>query len=742
MPIAVAFFSAPAALSRRLCISAALVSLALWHPAHAQNSPPPVEEPIIPDEEFAESIPELPQSDPDTDPELEQELESIEEFERRFDEQSATSPATPSPSELEPDPIAPTLWDAELDRPLPSLEDFRLNENSAVPALASPSSLDELRYRWRITGLDQTDDLPGPSLREQFEALSTLEQGDGKAANVAMLLARVDDDSALLLRLLKAQGWYQAAVETKIEPSEEGGKRGALASLEVERGERFTFAKINVEAGPTTPEDLIERSVTLSPGDPIIAADVLASEALIAKRLPENGYPFAQIGLRDILLDRRDASGVYTLPIEIGPRARISGFAAKGETVFPADHLAKIARIVPGDLYDSRYIDDLRRALAATGLLRSFSVTPEPAGTQNDDGTQNVTLVVDQTAGPARTLAATLGYGTGQGLRFEGSWSHRNLFPVEGALTGSLIAGTREQGASLTFRRANAGARDRAFELGASALRSDFDAFQATTGRVGALYSYVSTPIWQKRVTWAVGAEVLGSVEEAFDPVIGDLRDETYFIGALTGQVGLDTSDDLLNPTRGFRLDLLVQPEGSLEGGFTPYARAIFDASAYTPATSNIVLAGRARFGTIQGADSLDIAPSRRLYAGGGGSVRGFGFQELGPQASVPNPDFDPNDPDETADPFSLTPIGGRSVVEASAEMRYRFGDYGLVAFVDAGQVYRDTAPAFSDIRFGVGIGGRIYTSFGPLRVDLATPINRRPGESRINVYVSIGQAF
>ena len=438
----------------------------------------------------------------------------------------------------------------------------------------------------------------------------------------------------------------------------------------------------------------------------------------------------------------RDASGVYTLPIEIGPRARVSGFAAKGETVFAAGHLAEIARITPGDLYDSRYIDDLRRALAATGLLRSFSVTPEPAGTTNKDGTQNVTLVVDQTAGPARTLAATLGYGTGQGLRFEGSWSHRNLFPPEGALTGSLIAGTREQGASLTFRRANAGARDRAFELGASALRSDFDAFQATTGRVGALYSYVSTPIWQKRVTWAVGAEALASVEEAFDPAIGDLRDETYFIGALTGQVGLDTSDDLLNPTRGFRLDLLVQPEGSLEGGFTPYARAILDASAYTPAASNIVLAARARFGTIQGADSLDIAPSRRLYAGGGGSVRGFGFQELGPQASVPNPDFDPNDPDETADPFSLTPIGGRSVVEASAEMRYRFGDYGLVAFVDAGQVYRDTAPAFSDIRFGVGIGGRIYTSFGPLRVDLATPINRRTGESRINVYVSIGQAF
>jgi len=122
--------------------------------------------------------------------------------------------------------------------------------------------------------------------------------------------------------------------------------------------------------------------------------------------------------------------------------------------------------------------------------------------------------------------------------------------------------------------------------------------------------------------------------------------------------------------------------------------------------------------------------------------VRGFGFQQLGPRAIAPNDNFDPNDPEETDDPFTLEPIGGRSVIEASAEARYRFGDYGVVAFVDAGQVYTDTLPTFEDIRFGVGVGARVYTSFGPIRIDVGTPINRRQGESRINVYVSIGQAF
>ncbi|MAF28707.1 MAG: hypothetical protein CL819_05670, partial [Croceicoccus sp.] len=75
-------------------------------------------------------------------------------------------------------------------------------------------------------------------------------------------------------------------------------------------------------------------------------------------------------------------------------------------------------------------------------------------------------------------------------------------------------------------------------------------------------------------------------------------------------------------------------------------------------------------------------------------------------------------------------------------EVRYRFGNYGVVGFVDAGQVYEETTPQFSDLRYGVGIGGRYYTNFGPVRLDVAMPLGRRQGESRFGVYISIGQAF
>ncbi|MEM6858337.1 MAG: BamA/TamA family outer membrane protein [Pseudomonadota bacterium] len=692
----------------------------------------------------------------DDDAELDEALEPIEAFEKRFEEETKAAPLDPDePSETQanqatedvpPREEAPGITrftDPELAQPLSPLEEFEappLDFTQTAPTDDTEET--QLRYRWEVTGLIAADAQTSIGLEDQFEALSALEQGGGKAANTAMLTARLADDKALLTRILRAEGWYLAEIEGRLAPTPQGDEVAAIASLAVEPGPRFTVSRIIIEAEPTIPDDLIAGAITLAPGDPVTASAIQLNEALITKALPENGYPFAKVGPRDIALNAETEGSVYTLLVDTGPRARIGGFATSEGAVFDAEHIADIARFTRGDLFDSRDLNDLRRALAATGLLRSFSVEPQATGENADDGTQYVTIQVDQTAGPPRTLAGSLGYGTGQGARLEASWAHRNLFPPEGALTASLIAGTLEQGATLAFRRANSGARDHTFDLGVSALRSNFDAFEAVTGRVGATYSYVSTPIWQKRVTYAFGAEALASVESSFDPLARDFVDQTYLIGTVFAQLGYDTSDDLLNPTRGFRLEGLVQPEGSIEGGFTPYARVVLDATGYVPASDTVVLAGRARFGTLQGADGADIAPSRRFDAGGGGSVRGFGFQQLGPRAIAPNDNFNPNDPDETDDPFTLEPIGGRSVVEASAEARYRFGDYGVVAFVDAGQVYTSTLPTFEDIRFGVGMGARVYTSFGPIRVDVGTPVNRREGESRINVYVSIGQAF
>jgi len=718
----------------------------------------PEPDPVISQDEFERAVPEL---EPEDDPALDEPLETIGEFERRMevgdeDPPRGTSERAPlgeeelgDGDEIEAIGDAP-IEDTALTDPLSPIESFELEavtfEDGDEPA---PEPV-EIAYRIELAGLDQADAKTAADLRDRFFDLSALEQGDGDAANIAQLNARLTEDAELAKRLLAAQGWYSASVRRRlVRPVGEDDAAPLVARIEVEPGQRYVFKEIIVDAPPIDPPDLIRETLRLEIGEPIVATRVEAAEARVAVRLPQEGYPFVEIGTRDILLDRDTGGGVYTLPVDPGPPSAFGEITTSGDLTFGEEHLAEIARFERGEPYDSRMLNDLRQALVATGLFDTVAVYPRPTGEDTGEGREYARVVVEQDAGPPRTIAGSAGFETGRGFRVEGSWTHRNLFPPEGALSASALVGTREQGIGATFRRSNAGRRDRTFEITADALRSDFDAFEALTGRIAALVRYDSTPIWQKRFTYAYGVRFIVSREEDFSSRSLLPQRRLFTIAGLTGQVGLDTTDSLLNPTEGFRLTALVEPEGSLEEDFTPYVRAQLDGSAYYPAGDSFVLAGRVRLGTIQGIDRFSLAPSRRFYAGGGGSVRGFGFQELGPRRLVRNPNFpDPEDiepgtdPEDLPDPFVFRPIGGRGLFEAAAEVRYRFGDYGVAAFVDAGQVYEETLPQFDDIRFGVGIGGRYYTNFGPIRVDVAMPIDRRSGESDFTVYVSIGQAF
>ena len=691
------------------------------------DAPAPVpaetdEAPIIPDTEFDASIPPI-------DTELDTPMGPASEWESELDRRAAAQAGAAAGASAAP---ADATDDAELAQPLTPLESFDVEpfEDSRY-AEAADDRPAEIRYGYRIEGLDGVNDdsavapVHGADVRARFNALSALEDGDGRATNGAMINARLEEDQKLLSDILSGQGYFDAQVRGSLQLPEQGSTDPIMVILDVTPGPRYQLGDIRFDAPPVTPPDLIAGAFVPKTGEPIVADRILAAEANIALQLPQNGYPFVEIGQRDILLDAQTRAGDYTLPVTSGPRSSFGDFIVAGEApVFEPGHIARIARFRKGELYDSRKVDDLRKALVATGLFSVVSVDAQPSGEAAGDGTDYATLIVNQQAGPPRTLAGQAGYETGQGIKVEGSWTHRNMFPPEGALIVQGVVGTQEQGLGTTFRRSNAGKRDRSVELTAAINHSDFDAFEAFTGRIAGRVSYDSTPIWQKRLTYSYGFELIGTNEQDYDFAAGERRRRTYYIVALPGQIMFDTSDSLLDPTRGFRLSAMLSPESSLGSGAQAYARTVLEATGYYPVSDGIVLAGRTRIGMIGGAAREQIAPSRRFYAGGGGSVRGFGYQELGPK-----------DPE-------ARPIGGRSLVEAAGEVRYRFGNYGIVAFVDAGQVYTSPVPHFTDWRFGAGIGGRFYTNFGPMRLDIATPINRQPGESRISVYISIGQAF
>jgi len=666
-------------------------------PAQPANPSPQSNEPIVPDSQFEQALPPL-------DPALNQPLEPI-------DPNAPPFPPVPGPVEDTP------LGDPALTEPLPPISSIDVQPaGEAQAAQRNSEEPTQVRYDLVVEGMAET------GLEGRFRGLSALDDAEGHAVNGAMIQARAREDEALAVRLLRSEGYYDAVATSAIEqlPDQPGRLR---VTITVAPGSRYNFGTISIAGADTEPPGMARRFLPLETAHPIRAADVESAEANVLLRLPQEGYPFPELGLRDIVLDPETHIGDYSLPLNPGPRARFAGFTTEGDLAFDANHVGILARFHRGDLYDRRKVDDLREAMVATRLFSTVSAEPVLTGQAAEDGAQYVNILVRQDAGPARSLDASAGYDTGQGLRVEAAWEHRNLLRPEGALRIAAIAGTQEQNLSIRFRRNNWGQRDRALLLQLDSGRRDYPAFQGYTSRLYGLISRESTPIWQKRWTYAYGAEILATNENRNGNARVSLSD-AYFIGGLVGQIGYDRSNSLLDPTRGFRLLARVNPEASLRDGTGFYIRNLIEGSIYHSFGNSFVLAGRARFGSIFGIARDDIAPSRRLYSGGGGSVRGFGYQELGPRDA------------------QNVPLGGRGLSEFSIEGRYRFGNYGAVAFVDAGQVTERQYPDFSDMRFGVGVGGRVYTSFGPVRVDVATPIGRREGEALITVYVSIGQAF
>ncbi|HEY0625410.1 MAG TPA: BamA/TamA family outer membrane protein [Allosphingosinicella sp.] len=618
------------------------------------------------------------------------------------------------------DPSAPLDPLPDLGVEWPDLEEEADQQIATAPDTNIAEAAGERSYRVYFQGLEGIE---AAGITEQFLQLSTLEANKGDPANAAQIDRRAREDADLLAELLRAYGYYDAAVTTRVEAASAGPVQ---VVLEAEPGPIYRFAEVRlpgIEAAGEN-EAALRDAFGVEANAPVNAAAVTAGEAALRAELGRRGYVFADVGALDIAVDHETRTATLELPVRPQGARRFGRVVVEGQRLFSASHIETIARFDQGEPYRTERIDDLRRALVATGLVSSVDIRPVARA-----GTDIVDLAVALEPAPLRTIAGELGYGTGEGFRLEGSWQHRNLLPPEGAVTLRAVAGTREQLIAANLRRNNFGRRDRVLTATVSAGHIERDAYEANTFQLSAGIERQSNLIWQKKWSWGFGAELIASDETDVDVASGTTRDRTFLIGALPAFLSYDGSNDLLDPTEGFRLSGRFSPEATLQGGFFGYGKAQVDGSAYHPVTDNVVMAGRVRLGSIVGENRDRIAPSRRFYAGGGGSVRGYGFQRLGPR-----------------DPIFDDPIGGRSLAEFSIEARVRTslfdGALGIVPFLDAGNIYTSSLPDIGDLRFGVGVGVRYHTRFGPIRVDVGTPLNRRSGDPRVAVYVSLGQAF
>lgn len=563
-------------------------------------------------------------------------------------------------------------------------------------------------------------------LAARFAPLSTLRTLGHGEDNLAQVSRRAHDDIAVLQQILRVYGYYDAEVNQTLAGI---GTAEPEVRFEIVPGPRYALARIDTGDIAQSPDHAeLEAALALKPGDPADTEAIEAARARLIARLGEIGHAFASVAAPALDVDHATHSADLSLKTITGGSYRFGMVTSSLPRFINARHVQRMARFRPGMRFDKRLLDDLRQALLSTGIVGGVTITPREARPPADGQPGIADIDVKLVKGPEHSLSGALGQSSGQGVFVEASWEDRNLFPPEGMLRLRGILGTRDQLAGLTVRRSNFLARDTALTADLYAQVQLTQAYDAHTLSATASLEKLSTLIFQKTWAWSLGLQLIGTRELAATSAPGTPF-TTYFIGALPMRLAYDGSDNLLDPRRGWRAAITLSPAISVQDGpRSSYLLTKFDASAYQPVSADLVLAGRVRIGSISGTGLANIAPSQRLYAGGAASVRGYGYQAVGPRDAT------------------NTPTGGLSLSEFSLEARVRTriadGAVSVVPFLDAGAIGETPTPVMRGAKYGAGIGLRYKTAFGPVRIDLGTPLNPSPGDSRIGVYIALGQAF
>ena len=524
--------------------------------------------------------------------------------------------------------------------------------------------------------------------------------------------------------LLRSEGYYQPVLADIVE-----GEDNPVAIVEITPGPRFVLVDPAIRWVAPEPEPEVIRTaqaeIGLEPGDPGRAADIIAGEGRIIARLAREGYPDAVTEPRRVVVDHAALTVGPTFNINSGLLVRLDGVRVETRGPTNPDWVKGLAPWNEGQRYDPELVAELERRLLETGVYDGVAVALTTADQTTPEG--NRPVVITLTDRPRRILEAGASFSTADGSGVEGLWTWYNRFGRADTLRfQARIANIDSRiGADLSLPHWRTPGETLA--LSGAVVNEDTDAYRRTAAVLSAdLRQRIGKASYY---SYGVGLDAGRYHENRFAPVtqapISFDRDLAILTGR--GSAYIDQSSDPLNPTTGWRMTLNVQPTAVAGEDTILFLRTEAQVTAYVPVQDNArtVLAGRMRLGSILGGSELSVPSDRLFYSGGGGSVRGYEYQGVGPRL-----------PDNT-------PRGGISLFEVSAEVRHDVGKgFGVVGFVDAGAIGFDETPDFSNLRYAVGIGARYNLSFGPIRADIAFPLDKREGDAGFQVYVSIGQAF
>jgi translocation and assembly module TamA len=563
------------------------------------------------------------------------------------------------------------------------------------------------------------------------DASTLISLHDGAPVGPFALIARARGDSGRFADALQSYGYYKGEVAITIagRPLDDPGLADLLdeapagqdvpVDVKLTPGPQFHLRRVLLQGD--VPEAARAKLAPLMSGDPARAADVVAAGNRVETALLESGHALAKVDPPvATLAPDADALDV-TYAVHTGPRVDLGAIGIEGLDRVNESYVRRRLLLHPGEQYNPLEIEKARQDLAAQGVFSSVRIA---TGTTVGAGdTVPVTVTVSER--PLHVVNFGASYSTDLGGALTASWTHRNLFG--NAETLALNAAATELGGTAAKQPGyNVGPtltfpdwlqRDQSLILTASAIKEYLQAYDRTAFTAGVTVSRKIDAEWTASV--GLSAEQAKIVQEAVT------RNYTLVQVPLT--LAYDSAHELFEPTHGVKAALSLTPTESLSAPSATFVIAQISASTYIDlgAPGRSILALRGLIGSVEGGATFEIPPDQRFYGGGGGTIRGYRFQSVGPQFADHNP------------------IGGTSIDVGTVEFRQRFGEsYGAVAFVDAGQVGATSTPFHGALRVGAGIGARYYTALGPLRVDVAIPLNKQKGGDTLEAYIGIGQAF
>ena len=589
---------------------------------------------------------------------------------------------------------------------------------AALLTVAAPARavMEAVPYEVVFTGLEGFEDLA--SLIEDGSGL--LSGVENPPSSFLALDRRAEADIKRIDATLRSQGHYDGAAHAVVpsvrmpgQPSDEP----VLVFVDVTPGPLYRFSGVGIRATSGTAAVGLEidpRQIGFAAGDPARAQPMVEAGITIARALQEKGFPLAKVTDKRVVVNHTDRSVSVTFDVDAGPPARFGAVTVDGSGGVDRGFIVRRLPWTYGDAADIRKLEEGRKALLATGIFESVRVAFGEIGL---DGLVPIEVVVIER--PPRRISGGLFISTGDDGFVNAEWQHRNLLGAGEAATVSGTAGPRSLIASggLTFR--DVIANDQDLRLLVEAKDTETDAFENRT--------FLLSGVFQRPVLKSALASYGAFLERIIIEQDGRESTNSTLLGFPLGLSFADI-DDPLNPSRGYRISYTVTPSFDLGEKQAHFYAFSAEPVIYVPLDRerDLVLASRIGIGATFGANTDDIPADRRNYAGGSASVRGYRFQSVGPLDAQ-------NDP-----------IGGRSSIDGAVELRWRFlGDFGAAGFVDFGQVYDDELPDFGEsLRLGAGIGVRYFSPIGPIRADLAVPLDARDSDDNFQLYLSIGQAF